>query len=124
MKSIELKPNLEIEIQGATGPVKITLSTLGLINNCLDNPPDKGYSASELAKIRRIEDQIKKQQEEAIQFSLSIAKPLNEVQGKPFTHLELEDADYEVLRGYVMRMTWGIRHRYIQDFTQQILSNN
>lgn len=99
MKYIQLKDG-KIAYQGQG---EATITTQQLIMAALDNPPEKGFTVSEMRARGRIADQLHEQTKETDLPS----------------SVHFEDADFAVLKKCVLEMRWAVRSAFILDFVDQ-----
>ena len=97
MKTIKLIPEFAIQ----AGPNIIKLDGKKLIAQCLDNPPQGGFTLSVMRERNRISEALDALPEDA-------------------SELELEDADAVVLNKCVEEMKWGIRNKNIVLFAEEV----
>lgn len=76
----------------------VEMTTDQLIIAALDNPPEKGFSVSDIRARNRVADALKN----AAAF-----------------HVSLEDADYQTLKKCVLEMRWAVRSEFIAEFIDQ-----
>jgi hypothetical protein len=93
-------PLLSAPVKFSDGTTK-TLSTEQLIMYCLDNPPEKGFTVSEMRARGRV------------------ATAVEQVREKGLTELVLEDADFGTLKTCVSQMKWAVRSEFILAFCEQ-----
>lgn len=101
MKSIELKEG-KITFYTQEGIQEQPITTLGLISQVLDSPPEGGFKFTDFKVRKRIDDAISQNKKGA-------------------TKLSLEDEDYISLKDCVMKMSWTNRSKFIQEFIFQFV---
>lgn len=110
MKSIELKTATEkASVQGAER--EIDLSTVSLLKTAINNVPEGGYTASDMLNRIKILDKIEalpRVEVSTLGDSTSVTREF----------LDLEDAEFALVKGYVGSVKWGVLSRFIIDFTQ------
>jgi hypothetical protein len=77
-------------------------NTKELIQGCLNQVPEKGFTYQDIKNRMRIDEKI------------NALKPEDQV-------LQLEDADFLILKQYVKTMTWTTRSKFIAEFHEQFL---
>lgn len=97
MKSIPLIPDFELDLGGR----KVPMTAKALINQCLDNTPEGGFTVSVMRERQRVADAVDALEDEA------------EV-------LDLEDQDAQALLSCVRSMKWAIRHKGFIDFVDAV----
>ncbi len=116
MKTIELKAQKETLFNGEP----IILDTYRLIRESINNQPANGYSIEEMMirlKLASIFEAFKKD------FTLPEGTKIEDVNGEYFGKtipVELEDADYNVLKELVTKMRWAIPSQFIIDFVKSL----
>jgi len=93
MKTLKLI-DLKFNVPGVNKP-----DTLYLINECLNNTPEGGYSYEDLKNRQRIEKACEKAKATSIQF---------------------EDNDASNLQDIVQSMRWAMRHDDIMNFCKDV----
>lgn len=92
MKQVQIKTHEEVKFKGDE-----LLNTRHLISMALDNAPAGGFSRKDIKERNAIE---------AIVESFPKGAP----------YILLEDSDHDKLKKIVDEMKWGIRHKFIEDF--------
>jgi hypothetical protein len=96
MKSIKL-----LEGKFKVGTEEKPITTAELIKIVLDAPPEGGFKFSDFVERNRIQD------------------ALNKLPVLTGNDLQLEDADYALLKKWTLEVKWGMRQEFIFDFILQ-----
>lgn len=96
-----------IEMPPGIGGVKtaIVADSFTLIEECLNSPPQNGFTFEDFKKRARLDSAIARQ------------KPGSDESSPEF--IELEDYDFETLKSCVLQMRWNVRSYFIKDFLDQ-----
>ena len=114
MKNVDVKITT-IDLKKLTGKVSDDgkfADTCDLIESCLDNIPQGGFTPKDIRERNRIQIVLDEYREERKELKVKADKK----EGTKSQPIKLEDQDYDALKIIVNASRWSAREKVLQEF--------